>query len=116
VTPSVRPRSPRPTKRGAPPAAEPAKPVRAFRTHHLIPPHELLSEDETRKVLETIGSPVERLPKILVSDPGLLTDPTFRAAREAGEVIVGRLVRVRRPSPTAGEAIAYRVLVTSAGD
>jgi DNA-directed RNA polymerase subunit H (RpoH/RPB5) len=51
-----------------------------------------------------------------LSDPGLTTDPKFRAAKEAREQIVGRLVRVRRPSPTAGEAIAYRLVVAGVGD
>ena len=107
-----------PTRSRAPSKPSPAAAARRaeFPTHHLIPPHELLSEDESRRVLEDLSTPVERLPKVLIGDPGLKTDPKFRAAREAGEPLNGRLVRIRRPSPTAGEAIAYRVLVTSVGD
>jgi DNA-directed RNA polymerase subunit H (RpoH/RPB5) len=74
-----------------------------------------LSEEETRKVLEELGALPERLPKILVSDPGLKTDPKYEGLRERGEPLVGRLVRVHRPSATAGEAIAYRLIVPSAG-
>ena len=93
-----------------------AAPRREFQTHHLIPPHELLSEDEARQVIEDLATPAERLPKILASDPGLLTSPEVRAAREASEPLAGRIVRIRRPSPTAGEAVTYRVIITSLGD
>ncbi len=93
-----------------------APPRREFQTHHLIPPHELLSEDEARNVLEELATPVERLPKILASDPGLLTSPEVRAAKEASEPLAGRMVRIRRPSPTAGEAITYRVVIANLGD
>ena len=93
-----------------------APPRREFQTHHLIPPHELLSEDEARKVLEELATPVERLPKILANDPGLLTSSEVRAAKEASEPLAGRLVRIRRPSPTAGEAITYRVVIANLGD
>jgi DNA-directed RNA polymerase subunit H (RpoH/RPB5) len=96
-------------------AAEPAKPARPFIAHRLAPPHELLTEEETRRILEELETVPERLPKILAGDPGLLTDPKFAAARDAGENFVGRLVRIRRPSATAGEAVAYRLVVASAG-
>ncbi|MGI0052974.1 MAG: DNA-directed RNA polymerase subunit RpoH/Rpb5 C-terminal domain-containing protein [Thermoplasmata archaeon] len=109
------PSSPRKRKKAAPTAPPPA-PERPFVTHHLVPPHELLTSDESEAVLRSLGVPVERLPRILVADPGLKTDPKFRAAREAREPLGGRLVRVRRPSPTAGEAIAYRMIVASLGD
>jgi DNA-directed RNA polymerase subunit H (RpoH/RPB5) len=93
----------------------PAKPPRPFIAHRLAPPHEILSEEETRRVLEELETTPERLPRILVSDPGLQTDPKFVPARDAGENLVGRLVRIRRPSATAGEAIAYRLVVASVG-
>jgi DNA-directed RNA polymerase subunit H (RpoH/RPB5) len=95
-------------------AGAPAR--RAFVAHHLVPPHELLSEEEGREVLGRLGTSIERLPKILMSDSGLKTDPGFVRAREAREPLQGRLVRIRRPSPTAGEAVAYRVLISSVGD
>jgi DNA-directed RNA polymerase subunit H len=93
-----------------------APPRREFQTHHLIPPHELLTEEEARKVLEELSTPVERLPKILASDPGLLTNPEVRAAKESAEPLAGRMVRIRRPSPTAGEAVTYRVVIANLGD
>jgi DNA-directed RNA polymerase subunit H (RpoH/RPB5) len=94
-----------------------AKPVstRPFIAHHLAPPHEILTEDETQQVLENLAASSERLPKILLSDPGLQTDPKFVPMRDAGENLVGRLVRIRRPSQTAGQALAYRVIVASLG-
>ncbi len=110
MTPSTARRS-----RARPAAAKVVTPPRPFVAHHLAPPHEILSEEETRKVLEQLGASPERLPKILVSDPGLKTDPKFEGLRERGEVLVGRLVRVRRPSATAGQAIAYRLIVPSVG-
>jgi DNA-directed RNA polymerase subunit H len=102
------------TAKGA--AAASAAPPRPFVAHHLVPPHELLSESETAEMVQTLGTSLERLPKILLSDPGLKTDPKFVAAKEAHELLVGRLVRIRRPSQTAGEAIAYRVVIPSVGE
>lgn len=96
--------------------AAPAKPSPPFVAHQLVPPHEVLGEEESRRVLESLGVPPERLPKILSSDPGLKTDAKYQAARDAGERLGGRLVRIRRPSPTAGEAIAYRLLVAGLGE
>ncbi|HXY12731.1 MAG TPA: DNA-directed RNA polymerase subunit RpoH/Rpb5 C-terminal domain-containing protein [Thermoplasmata archaeon] len=94
-------------------AAAPAP--RPFVAHHLAPMHEVLTEEESRRVLEQLGASPERLPKILVTDPGLKTDPKYEGLREKGEPLVGRLVRIHRPSATAGEAIAYRVIVPSLG-
>jgi len=111
VTPSPSPRSR--SKRAA--AAKPAAPPRPFVAHHLAPPHEVLSEAESKKVLEELATTPERLPRILVTDPGLRTDPKFTALKESGENLTGRLVRIRRPSATAGEAIAYRLIVASVG-
>lgn len=94
--------------------AKHAVPSRPFVAHHLAPPHEILSEEESSRVLVELKTTVERLPKIFVADPGLRTDPRYDALKDSGERLVGRLVRIRRPSATAGEAIAYRVIVQSA--
>jgi DNA-directed RNA polymerase subunit H len=109
--------TPSPTRRSKkrPAAGTPVKPLRPFVAHHLLPRHEILSEEETKKVLEELETVAERLPKILVGDAGLQTDPKFVAGRDAGENFSGRLVRVRRPSATAGEAIAYRLIVPGVG-
>jgi DNA-directed RNA polymerase subunit H (RpoH/RPB5) len=105
MTPSPRPRG-KTSRASAPPA-----PRRPFVAHHLAPPHEILSEAESQTVLAQLSTPLERLPKILVSDPGLQTDPKYVALKESGERLVGRLVRIRRPSSTAGESVAYRVVI-----
>ncbi len=109
--------SPAPSRRARKTKAETkhAVPARPFVAHHLAPPHEILTEEETRKVLQELKTTPERLPKIFVADPGLKTDPRYDALKESGERLVGRLVRIRRPSATAGEAIAYRLIVASAG-
>ena len=107
--------SPARRSRRRPASAKPAPPKRPFVAHHLAPPHEVLGEDESRTTLASLGTAPERLPLILLSDPGLQTDPKYVALRESGENLVGRLVRIRRPSPTAGESIAYRVIVASGG-
>ncbi len=90
-------------------------PARPFVAHHLAPRHEVLGEEESRKMLEVLDTSPERMPKILVSDPGLQADPKFVAQRDAGENLVGRLVRIHRPSQTAGTAVAYRVIVAPTG-
>jgi DNA-directed RNA polymerase subunit H (RpoH/RPB5) len=109
------PPSPRSRRKKTAAAAEPPA-ERPFVAHHLVPPHELLTADEGTKVLAELGVSLERMPKILVSDPGLRTDAAYRAAREAREPLHGRIVRIRRPSPTAGEAVAYRVIISSLGE
>jgi len=101
--------------RARPAPSKVTTPPRPFVAHHLAPPHEILSEEESRRVLEELGASPERLPKILVSDPGLKTDPRYETLRERGEALVGRLVRIRRPSATAGEAVAYRLIVPALG-
>jgi len=106
MTPSARPRT-----RSAARAKAPPPPKRPFVASHLAPPHEILSVEETAKVLAQLATPPERLPKIYVTDPGLQTDPRYIALKESGENLVDRLVRIRRPSATAGVATAYRLIV-----
>ncbi|MFZ0698829.1 MAG: DNA-directed RNA polymerase subunit H [Thermoplasmata archaeon] len=90
--------------------------ARPFVAHHMVPRHEVLSESESVKVLNELGTPPERLPKIFANDPGLKTDLAYVKTRDARENLTGRLVRIRRASDTAGEAIAYRLIVPSSGD
>ena len=106
----------RPARKRTSKKSEPAAAPRPFVAHLLVPPHELLSEEESKRTLATLNTSVERLPKILVSDPGLKTDPNFVKLRESGEPLQGRLIRIRRPSQTAGEAVTYRVLTSTLGE
>jgi|GEM_PF-406238 DNA-directed RNA polymerase subunit H len=109
----------RPSSRGPPPKEASASPTVAAPPrprHRLVPVHELLSREESERTLKELRISSDRLPKILLQDPGLETDPTFLRAREAKEDLVGRLVRIRRPSPTAGEAVAYRVIIAQSSE
>jgi DNA-directed RNA polymerase subunit H len=69
--------------------------------HELVPKHELLSEEEKQEVLKRLGLKPEELPLLLVTDP---------VARAIGAK-PGDIVRIIRDSPTAGRAIAYRLVV-----
>jgi DNA-directed RNA polymerase subunit H len=69
--------------------------------HDLVPRHEVLSEDDAKGLLERYGVAPDQLPKIQASDP------VARAIRARP----GQIVRIRRKSPTAGEATAYRYVV-----
>jgi DNA-directed RNA polymerase subunit H len=69
--------------------------------HELVPRHDVLSESETKKVLERYNIFPEQLPKIMQSDP----------VCKAIAAKPGQIVRIRRRSPTAGEAVAFRLVV-----
>lgn len=97
-------------------AKEKPKPFVPTARHQFVPPHELLSKEDGLAILERFSTPIERLPRILKSDPGLQTDPAFRAAVDAGEDLVARIVRIRRISQTAGEAEVYRVITAGSGE
>jgi len=69
--------------------------------HELVPKHILLSREEAKKMLKRLGLRKSELPWIYS------TDPVARAlGAEPGDVIM-----VIRNSPTAGEAVAFRVVV-----
>lgn len=69
--------------------------------HELVPRHEVLPEPEARRVLERYHIFPEQLPKIMQSDP----------VCKAIGAKPGQVVKVRRKSPTAGEATAFRLVV-----
>jgi DNA-directed RNA polymerase subunit H len=69
--------------------------------HELVPKHEILSEEETKELLETLKITKEQLPKILSKDPVVKI-----LGAKPGDVI-----KIIRKSATAGEAIYYRVVV-----
>lgn len=80
------------------------KPIKKINVleHELVPKHEVLSTEEVVKLLRNLGIRPEQLPWIRASDP---------VARELG-VKPGDIVRIVRKSPTAGESIAYRFVVS----
>ncbi|KAA0004268.1 MAG: DNA-directed RNA polymerase subunit H [Thermoplasmata archaeon] len=71
--------------------------------HELVPYYRILSRSEVKKLLSAYNIKKGDLPKMLV------TDPVSRAigARE------GDIVKIIRKSPTAGESVAYRLVVGS---
>lgn len=71
--------------------------------HDLVPHHSVLSKKEAKIILEKYEIKKDQLPKILVTDP---------VARAIG-ARVGDIIKIIRKSATAGESIAYRLVVGS---
>lgn len=69
--------------------------------HVLIPKHVKLGEKEKAELLERYKITVEALPKILKSDAAI---PGLSVKEED-------VIKIVRASPTAGEAVFYRVVV-----
>ncbi|WEU40661.1 MAG: DNA-directed RNA polymerase subunit H [Candidatus Odinarchaeum yellowstonii] len=69
----------------------------------LVPKHIILSEAEAKEVLEKLRVKPYQLPKIFISDPAI------KALNQ--KVKPGDIVKIIRSSPTAGESIAYRVVI-----
>jgi len=69
--------------------------------HILVPKHEILSEEEARELLETLGVKEEELPKIRVDDP---------IVKELGAKR-GDIIRIIREDELVGVSIAYRLVV-----
>ncbi len=69
--------------------------------HILVPKHEVLSEEEVKELLETLGVNREDLPKIKVDDP---------IAKEIGAK-KGDIVRITRDDEFTGKSVVYRLVV-----
>jgi DNA-directed RNA polymerase subunit H len=69
--------------------------------HILVPEHEILSKEESQKILKEYNVELYQLPKILVTDP---------CAKMLGAK-PGNIIKITRKSKTAGKAVAYRVVV-----
>ena len=69
--------------------------------HSLVPKHEIMSQEERQKLLETYRVKPYQLPRIHASDP---------AAKAIG-ARPGDIVRIIRDSQTAGKYTAYRYVV-----
>lgn len=69
--------------------------------HILVPKHELLSEEEAKELLETLGIRKEDLPKIRADDP---------IAKEIGAK-PGDIVRIIREDKLVGKSVAYRLVI-----
>jgi DNA-directed RNA polymerases I, II, and III subunit RPABC1 len=69
--------------------------------HHLVPKHVVLTPEEKRGVVKKYRTAMKHFPLMLSSDP---------VARYYG-LLPGAMVKITRPSPTAGEYTLYRVVV-----
>ena len=68
---------------------------------HLVPKHELLSEDKKAAVLKKLNISVKQLPRIKKNDPAI----KHMKAKKTD------VIKVTRNSPTAGQEIYYRVVI-----
>ncbi|MEM2142071.1 MAG: DNA-directed RNA polymerase subunit H [Candidatus Thorarchaeota archaeon] len=69
--------------------------------HELVPKHVIASEEEVQMVLDHYRISKSQLPRILKDDP---------VAKMLGAK-VGQVLRIERPSETAGVTFYYRLVV-----
>jgi DNA-directed RNA polymerase subunit H len=69
--------------------------------HELVPKHEVLTQQERKEVLETLGVDKDQLPQIKETDP---------MSKVIGAK-PGDVVRIVRKSPTAGQTVYYRTVI-----
>ena len=74
--------------------------------HILVSEHHLLSEEEAEVVLSQLKVERDKLPKIKMDDPAIQYLASIH-----GEIKEGSVIRIIRKSETAGEFIAYRLVI-----
>ncbi|HEQ78765.1 MAG TPA: DNA-directed RNA polymerase subunit H [Euryarchaeota archaeon] len=75
--------------------------------HILVPEHQLVEEKEEQNILDKYGILKEDLPKIMHSDPCV----ALLEEKHGMEIVEGRIIRIVRPSDTAGESVGYRLVI-----
>ena len=68
--------------------------------HEMVPKHEVLSKKESEELLKKYGITSDNLPKISENDPVV---QVIKAKK-------GDVLKVTRRSPTAGEAVYFRLV------
>ena len=71
--------------------------------HKLVPIHTIVSDEESKKILDKYKMKYDQFPKILDTDPVSISI----GAKP------GQIVKIIRKSQTAKEAVAYRLVVES---
>ncbi len=69
--------------------------------HELVPEHRILSLEEAASLLKKLGVKPSQLPWISINDPVV----QLLGAKP------GDIIEIKRRSPTAGEALYYRIVV-----
>ncbi|MBI4021037.1 MAG: DNA-directed RNA polymerase subunit H [Candidatus Aenigmarchaeota archaeon] len=69
--------------------------------HELVPPHEILSKQDAKNLLDSLGVTKDQFPLI----PS--TDPVVKAINAQK----GDIIKITRNSPTAGQSLYYRVVM-----
>ena len=76
--------------------------------HIFVPEHHLLSDDEVERVLKELNVEKDKLPKIREDDPAVLYLKQIHGNEKVQE---GCVIKIVRNSNTAGEFIAYRLVI-----
>lgn len=71
--------------------------------HVLVPKHELISEEDKKELLDSLGISDNQLPKIFIVDPAIK-----ELNAKPGDVI-----RITRKSELIGENTYYRIVIES---
>lgn len=75
--------------------------------HEFVPEHHLLSDEEAEKVLRELNVDKDKLPKIKSDDPAVL----YLGMIHGVPVAEGSIIKVVRKSGTAGDFVAYRLVI-----
>jgi DNA-directed RNA polymerase subunit H len=81
--------------------SEEGLPSKMILEHELVPKHEILEKTAVESILKGYGIKITQLPKIKAEDPAV---KSIKAKK-------GDVIRIRRHSLTAREAVYYRLVI-----